>query len=238
MSQVYETPAILLRQIDLPDEDRLGVFFTREYGKRTLLLKGIKKSQAKLQYRLREGEVREIEFIRGKSIDRLTAIHQDDVLPGAVAEPGRLALYTWMCRVLDTLVEEEGEDIELFGWSVQSAELIGSVASDELEAVFAWMVVRGLYVLGYGLDVSQCVVTGQKRSNRFFVSVEAGGLLVESVTLEYPHSIEVSAEEILTFRQYQQGVYTGRVLPKKILEQYIQWYSLPEYPDLFVEDKV
>lgn len=235
MSQVYETPAILLRQIDLPDEDRLGVFFTREYGKRTLLLKGIKKSQAKLQYRLREGEVREIEFIRGKSIDRLTAIHQDQVLTSVSGTESRLALYTWMCRVLDTLVEEEGEDTELFGWSVQSAELIRSTRDDKFEAVFALMVVRGLYVLGYGLDVSQCVVTGQKRSNRFFVSVEAGGLLVESAGYQYPHSIEVSAEEILTFRQYQQGIFTGRVLPKKILQQYIQWYSLPEYPDFFIE---
>ena len=240
MSQVYETPAILLRQIDLPDEDRLGVFFTREYGKRTLLLKGIKKAQAKLQYRLREGEVREIEFIRGKSIDRLTAIHQDTVGQESSSsdERHRWALVTWMCRVVDSLVEEDGEDGELFGWCLQAEDLIRRIPSGEIQAVFGWMVVRVLFVLGYGLDVSQCVVTGEKRSNRFFISVEAGGLLVESVIRDYPHSLMLSREDILTFRKYQQGLYTGQILPPKLLEQYIQWYSLPDYPDFFKPDNV
>ncbi len=224
MSQVYETPAILIRQIDLPGEDRLGVFFTREYGKRTLLLKGVKKSQAKLQYRLREGEVREIEFVRGRNSDRLTAIHQERFFE---YHPQNLILIDWVCTFIDTLIVDEGEDVDIYDWAEIAILAIQEVSKEEQVSFVSWMLIRGLSLLGYGLDVSQCVMTGAKRSSEFYIAVDAGGLIVKDVVVHHPQSVRLTKEDIQVIRRYQRGEYCHHQLPITMIQQYASWYGLP-----------
>lgn len=231
MSQVYSTPAILLRQIELVGGDRLGVFFTQQFGKRTILLQGVKKHTAKLQYRLQEGTLREIEFIQGKSLPRLTGIYQstsEKPFPSSY----HLHLRYWIGQFLDSMIADEAREPEVFEALAPVIESNWYDSSPEIYHTQQFIVLRSMALLGYELNCTECVVSGTTKNSQFFLSVAAGGLLVPQALTQHPEGIPVSKQDIVAIKQSQRGILSTHTLPREVFQQYHDWYGIPPMIDV------
>ena len=124
MATIHQSEAYLIKQIDLPDVDRLGVFYTKNYGKQTLLLKGIKKSTSKLQYRLYDWGKSDIEFIVGRNISRLIAIRDLDSYADLYLDLNSTALMGVVFELLDQLTDDNHQDIQVFECIEKYVELV------------------------------------------------------------------------------------------------------------------
>ncbi len=226
MSPIHHSQAYLIKQIDLPDTDRLGVFYTREYGKQTLLLKGIKKSTSKLQYRLYDWGKSDIEFIVGRSISRLIAIKDIDSYADIHSNMNSVAVMGLLFELLDQLTDDNHQDISVFECIDQYTYLVRNYAEKPYNLI-GWLLVRLLYTLGYGMNLSHCVVTGNTKAKDFGISIRSGGLVISQLQSDIDDYIPVNKDLIYVMRQWQKGVWVEiEDFPWIIVQYHLQWYRL------------
>lgn len=226
MSPIHNSLAYLIKQIDLPDTDRLGVFYTKEYGRQTLLLKGIKKSTSKLQYRLYDWGKSDIEFIIGRNISRLISIRDIDSHSDIHNNMQASALMGLLFELLDQLTDDNHRDITVFECIEQYTTLI-KMHNYKPKILVGWLLIRLLYVLGYGINLSHCVITGVTKSKSFGISIRSGGLVVSQLQGDIADYIPVSRDLIYILRQWQQGLWTEiDDFPWIIVQNHLHWYRL------------
>jgi DNA repair protein RecO (recombination protein O) len=226
MATIHGSLAYLIKQIDLPDNDRLGIFYTKDYGKQTLLLKGIKKSTSKLQYRLYDWGKSEIEFVVGRNISRLIAIKDIDSHKSIYDSMTSTALVGFVFELLDQLTDDNHPDTSVFECIEQYIILITQY-SEQYKLLIGWLLIRLLYTLGYGINLSHCVVTGVTRSKSFGISVRAGGLLVMEASSDFEDFIPVDRNMIYALRKWQQGIWVEvQDFPWELVQRHLQWYQL------------
>jgi DNA repair protein RecO (recombination protein O) len=226
MSPIHNSLAYLIKQIDLPDTDRLGVFYTKEYGKQTLLLKGIKKSTSKLQYRLYDWGKSDIEFIVGRNISRLIAIRDIDSHTDIYQNIEGHALMGLLFELLDQLTDDNHKDIGVFECIESYIDLVKChYAKPQL--LVGWLLIRLLYMLGYGINLSHCVITGNTKAKDFGISVRSGGLVISDLASDIDDYIAVNTDLIYTLRQWQKGIWFEiEDFPWSIVQYHLQWYKL------------
>jgi DNA repair protein RecO (recombination protein O) len=226
MAIIHHSEAYLIKQIDLPDVDRLGVFYTKNYGKQTLLLKGIKKSTSKLQYRLYDWGKSEIEFIVGRNTSRLIAIKDLDSYADLYLDLKSTALMGVIFELLDQLTDENHTDTQVFECIEYYIELVKK-HSNQYQLVIGWLLTRLLYSLGYGINLSHCVVTGVTKAKDFGISIRAGGLVVSDLKIDFEDYVPISSELIYILRQWQKGVWLeAKDFPWKLVQYQLNWYRL------------
>jgi DNA repair protein RecO (recombination protein O) len=226
MAIIHQSEAYLIKQIDLPDVDRLGVFYTRDYGKQTLLLKGIKKPTSKLQYRLYDWGKSEIEFIVGRNTSRLIAIRDLDSYADLYLDLKSTALMGVVFELLDQLIDDNHQDIQVFECIEQYIVLVKKHYKN-YKVLVAWLLTRLLYILGYGINLSHCVLTGATKAKDFGISIRSGGLVISDLQTDLEDYIAVSSELIYILRQWQKGIWVGiNDFPWDIVKNQLYWYKL------------
>jgi DNA repair protein RecO (recombination protein O) len=226
MATIHGSEAYLIKQIDLPDADRLGVFYTKNYGKQTLLLKGIKKPTSKLQYRLYDWGKSEIEFIIGRNTARLIAIKDIDSYSDLYLDLKSTALMGIIFELLDQLTDENHSDINVFECIEQYVDLVKK-HSIQYQILIGWLLMRLLYTLGYGINLSHCVVTGATKSKDFGISIRAGGLVVSELKSEFEDYMSINSDLIYVLRQWQKGVWIEvKEFPWNLVQHQLHWYGL------------
>ncbi len=226
MATIHGSEAYLIKQIDLPDVDRLGVFYTKNYGKQTLLLKGIKKPTSKLQYRLYDWGKSEIEFIIGRNTARLIAIKDIDSYSDLYLDLKSTALMGIIFELLDQLTDENHSDINVFECIEQYVDLVKK-HSIQYQILIGWLLMRLLYTLGYGINLSHCVVTGATKSKDFGISIRAGGLVVSELKSEFEDYMSINSDLIYVLRQWQKGVWIEvKEFPWNLVQHQLHWYGL------------
>jgi DNA repair protein RecO (recombination protein O) len=226
MAIIHHSEAYLIKQIDLPDVDRLGIFYTKNYGKQTLLLKGIKKSTSKLQYRLYDWGKSEIEFIVGRSTSRLIAIKDLDSYSDLYLDLKSTALMGIIFELLDQLIDENHTDTQVFECIDQYVELVKK-HSNQYKLLIGWLLTRLLYTLGYGINLSHCVVTGVTKAKNFGISIRAGGLVISNLKPDFEDYVSISSELIYILRQWQKGIWIeSKDFPWQLVQYQLNWYSL------------
>lgn len=226
MAIIHQSEAYLIKQIDLPDVDRLGVFYTRNYGKQTLLLKGIKKPTSKLQYRLYDWGKSDIEFIVGRNMSRLIAIRDLDSYADLYLDLKSTALMGVIFELLDQLTDDNHQDIQVFECIEQYIVLVKNHYKN-YKVLVAWLLTRLLYILGYGINLSHCVVTGATKAKDFGISIRAGGLVISDIQPDLEDYIAVSSDLIYILRQWQKGIWVEvNDFPWDIVKNQLYWYKL------------
>jgi len=136
---LYETKAVLLLKRNLNITDSLGIFYTREFGKYEILLKSIKKPTSKLQYKLRDRSISEIEFILGKSFARLIYIDNIDLFTDFRLYKNKLILQSFICEFVNKITELHYKDTILFDEVLKIFDLIRINNEDSLEEIISYI---------------------------------------------------------------------------------------------------
>ena len=93
--------------------------------------------------------------------------------------------------------------------------------------MIGWLLTRLLYTLGYGINLSHCVVTGVTKSRDFGISIRAGGLVISELKVEFEDYISISSELIYILRQWQKGIWIEvQDFPWQLVQYQLHWYNL------------
>lgn len=203
----YRFTGIMLRKREVGETDRFYTFYSREQGKVTAIAKGVRKAEAKLASALETATLSEIMVARTRGTGKIT---------GAVLEQSYPALHhayeivrevTRFFADVDRLIEAEEKDEELFALLRDYLDAAERAAVEDLPIGQARLLTEAAYhklfiLLGYQLELRSCVVSHERlqAGERFFLSFESGGVVLEAHARDLRDAQPVSENAIKTLR--------------------------------------
>ena len=183
-----KTLALVLKSYDWSESSRTISFFTKNYGKLSLVDKGGKSMTAKrgrvmpfaeLELTFYESKKESNGYISDVELIRLFELSGDGSL-------GRLAFASAATELLQLLLPKEEPLLDLYDYSVSLLDKINKASKQALSALFLTFFLRLLSQLGYHPSLSFCIGCGKKtedflsngKSVKF--SPERGGIICPS----------------------------------------------------------
>lgn len=175
--------AIVLRKKEVNETDRMYTLYTESAGKLMLVAKGVRKPEAKLAGQLETLMQGLVIVVKGRGAGKIA---------GAVAEKSFIHLRNDLdilkrvmeaVSIFERLVGWEQEDQELFQLLFKYLDLSNDLAKEKKKEKLLLLTEGFLFQLfahlGYEIETSMCVVSGQKLAagERHFFSPSAGGIL-------------------------------------------------------------
>jgi DNA repair protein RecO (recombination protein O) len=217
MARLYRARGIVLSFREMTERDRLIIVFTKAWGKKTLLAKGIKREGAKLRYRLNPYSVVEVECVPGRSFDRVIAVNDvaslNDLLGEATRSLVTYSLALVVFDILETMGQESDPEPELFEEAVAICQTLADITPSEWDFMLVFMIFRLLFLSGVGVDLTRCVRSGAVKSPRFVLHLREGGLVSSSYADTREGDMWLKSDEIALLRAFQAGHFQRVVTP-------------------------
>lgn len=159
------TEALILRNVDFGESDRILHLLTPETGRITVIAKGARRSKKRFPGTLDFFNHLDVQIDRRKptSMPRLEAARLRATLHGLRTHPTRFALGCYLLELLDRLAPEGGARIDhhrLFGFALGSLRLLDQQDPDLRLRIL--LEVRALDALGIGPEFTRCVRCGDE----------------------------------------------------------------------------
>jgi DNA repair protein RecO (recombination protein O) len=186
MEDNHKSQAIVLKRQDYREYDSLVVFYTKNYGKLTLVARGTKRQESKLAGHIEPLNLVDLMIIPGKG---------HDYAAGAIAKEAFLDLKDnlnnlhiaflgafWLLR----LTEEGEPDERLFNLFNNYLQLLNEASrrdfnKEEGELLFAIFAFKMLSIAGYEPQIENCLFCRKKIKAEYnYFDLKNGGLLCYS----------------------------------------------------------
>lgn len=196
MEQYQHLNAIILRSRDYKEADQLLTVYTREQGKMTVQVRGVKKTNSKLRGGILLFSQAELVVTAGKAFPIVTGASTVTSFSSLRSDFARMSYAGYAAELLDHVISEGHADEELYLFMLQTLQL--------LEFIDPWVAVRYLELKvleqqGYTLELKHCQTCGTRLSGEKHRGVY-GGLLCKQCATKEPNGI-VLIEEGRTFLQ-------------------------------------
>jgi len=174
--RLYRVSAVVIRQRDLGEADRIVVLYTRERGKVSAVAKGTKRPRSKLAGSLQLFSHASVQLAAGRSLEVATQARPIDYHYNLRRDMKRYAHASYAAELLDALTDEGLADPDLFDVLVSTLEAMDG-GGDPPTLVRAFEL-KLMARLGYGPELESCVSCGGDvgGGGRGF-SVSQGGVL-------------------------------------------------------------
>lgn len=174
---IHKTEAIVLRKRDFRETSLIADFFTKDFGKLSGLLKGIRKDPKKFASTLEPFSHNEIVFYRSRN-SNLHLVSQCDLkdnFTGARNNISKVGIASVMVEMLHALMQDEDKNAEIFDLtSTCLKELETTNNPDKLTTIFK---IKTLALSGFKPNFDSCVSCGSKTMEQTKFSLNLGGLL-------------------------------------------------------------
>lgn len=154
---LYSTKAIVLRNIDFSETDRLVTLMTEKYGK----IKGIAKAARKVKNRF-GAALEPMSYIHliyfGKNNQELYKLNNCDIIQSFLpVRENHEKLYTgiYFCELVDTLIKEADHSKELFHLLLNSLGRLQ--VQNDVETLCRLFEIRVISILGYTPRLTHCI---------------------------------------------------------------------------------
>ncbi len=207
----YRYTAIVLKKREVGETDRIYTFFTREAGKITSIAKGVRKSEAKLASSLETGSKVEVMVVRTRGMGKIAGAVLEESFPHLRQSFEALRLTVEALTSFDRLVELEEADQVLYDFLEEYLCLMETLVREKkvekLSLTTEAFFFRLCFHLGYTLQLSHCVVSGEKLAagEKYFLSPSQGGVVGVAHARSTPDGIVVSEATIKLLRIIQQA---------------------------------
>ena len=158
------TEALILRNVDFGESDRILHLLTPETGRITVIAKGARRSKKRFPGTLDlfNHLAVQVERRRPTSMARLEAARLRRTFQSIRTDPRRFALGCYLLELLDRLAPEGGARVDhqrLFGFSLGALTLLDGQSPDP--RLRTLLEVRALDALGIGPELGRCVRCGE-----------------------------------------------------------------------------
>lgn len=190
MEQYQHLSAIILRSRDYKEADQLLTIYTRELGKLTVQVRGIKKTNSKLRGGVLLFSQAELVVVSGKAFPIVTGASTVTAFATLRNDFVRMSYAGYAAELLDQVISEGHADEELYLFMLQTLQL--------LEFIDPWVAVRYLELKlleqqGYAVALTYCQRCGRYLSGDRFHGVH-GGLLCSKCALQEQKGVSLHQE--------------------------------------------
>lgn len=174
-SRTLRTPAIVLRQTEFAEADRVLTLYTRALGKLRAVAKGVRRITSRKAGHLEQFQTTDVLLARGRD---LYVVTQAEVLNAhrAIREDLQRMSYASYCmELLDQFtVEDDEAHPALYDLAAQALTWLDE--SHNLGVTTRYYELRLLDLVGYRPELEVCVVSGQvvQPEDQFFSVVDGG----------------------------------------------------------------
>lgn len=174
---IHKTDALVLKRDNLRETSLLAVFYTRDFGKMSGVLKGIREEPSKFASTLEPFSLNELVFYEKKNAD-LHIISQCDLKEAFSAVRQniiKVAAASLMMEFLNTVMPAHEPNPEVFELALSClSELEKTSNSDKIITIFK---IKMLSLSGFKPTFDSCVSCGDRISGQSKFSLALGGLL-------------------------------------------------------------
>ena len=190
MEQYQHLNAIILRSRDYKEADQLLTIYTREQGKLTVRVRGVKKQNSKLRGGVLLFSQAELVVTAGKAFPIVTGASTITSFASLRSDFARMSYAGYAAELLDQVISEGHADEELYLFMLQTLQL--------LEFIDPWVAVKYLELKvlerqGYPLALKHCQKCGARFAGEHHRGVY-GGLLCKRCADEEPDGLTLSQE--------------------------------------------
>ena len=146
MIRKYSSEGIVLARRNYSEADRILVIFTKNFGKISLLAKGIRKPKSRKRGHLEIFSRIKFSYTRGNSVDIMTEVEMVDSYPAIRKGLKKVSLAYYFVEVINKVVREE-ENSELYKFLIEFLERLS--ADENLRDLRAEFVKRLLVLIGF-----------------------------------------------------------------------------------------
>lgn len=176
---IHKTEAIVLRKRDFRETSLIVNLYTRDFGKLSGLLKGIRKEPAKFASSLEIFSLNDIVFYKGRN-SSLHLISQCDLKNNFTATRQsifKVGSASLIAELTDALMQEEDKNEEIFDLVITALNELGTTNNpDKVMTIFK---IKVLALSGFKPNFDCCVSCGAKILGQSKFSLSFGGLLCE-----------------------------------------------------------
>ncbi len=187
MEETKNTPAIILNRQDYREQDILVTVYTRDFGKRTLIARGAKKSGSKLAGHIEPLALSDILVVKGKTRDYIGSALTRRAHQGIRADLNKLYYAGQAVGLFNHLVKDGQPEEEIFSllsdWLGALDDFIGfaDFSREEGELFYNFFALKLLAALGYAPAWQFCLSCGRKiEPGRNFFAARGGGLICDA----------------------------------------------------------
>lgn len=174
---IHKTDAIVLRKRDFGETSIIANFYTRDFGKLSGILKGIKKEPAKFASTVEPFSYNEIIFYRKRNsslhlISQCDVRDNFDLLRQNISKVGVGSL---MMELLDAVMPPEDKNEDVFDLTLTSLrELDVNWNAEKIATIFK---IKILALSGFKPHLDSCICCGDSIFSQSKFSLSLGGLL-------------------------------------------------------------
>lgn len=180
---LYKTEAIVLRDYDLGEQDKIVVFYSLKYGKIKVVAKGARRIKSRFAplIQLLSYDILLIHKNGKKSLDTLNEGKIKYYFPEIKKDLLRFVYGCYLVELVDKLVDEEEPHPFLFQLLLKALFLLEKGSKHTLDLLMRSFELKLLSVLGYEPCLEECVNCrkDKKLIKSFYFSLKLGGLLCE-----------------------------------------------------------
>jgi DNA repair protein RecO (recombination protein O) len=180
-ARVYQVTALVIRQRDLGEADRILTLYTLERGKLSAVAKAVRRPRSKLAGSLQLFTLADLQLAAGRTLDLVTQAHAQRTFYELRQEFPRYTHACYLAELLDALTEEGSGDETLFALSVAAFTAL-EAGADPATLAHAFEL-QILSHLGYGPELDCCTVCGQRDEEELRgFSAGQGGVVCRACT--------------------------------------------------------
>ena len=208
---IVRSESIVLRRRDLRETSLLVTFFTRDFGKITGELKGIRQDQKKFASTVEIFSHNDIIFYQSRksSVHLVSQCDQRENFTPLRHNIAKAAAAQLMCELVDAIMPQEAPHSAVFDWMIDVLRhMVSADRPDKLLTIFK---IKMLALSGFKPYLDSCVSCDSKMPGQPRFSLAMGGLLCPRCVHKDPGSRNIFRGTIATILHIEKNDLKGNL---------------------------
>ncbi|HLV08654.1 MAG TPA: DNA repair protein RecO [Halanaerobiales bacterium] len=176
---VFNTEAIVLKQFELGEADKIITFYTKDRGKIRAVARGVRKTNSRISGLVLPFSYNLVTFYRGRSLDRINEIKNIFPFSSLREDLTMMAYCSFLAELIDKIGLEDSPNQKLFSLLLASFHHFINVNREKYDYIELVFKVHLLILLGLKPGILNCVSCGKdyklRKINLF--SISQGGII-------------------------------------------------------------
>ena len=176
---IFNTDALVLKQFDLGEADKIITFYSKERGKIRAVAKNASKGKSTRSGRVLPFTYNNITVYRGSSIDKLNQVSNKFSFTALRENLNKMAYASYMAEIIEKVGMEDDPNPPLFSLLLATFHKMLDAAENELDNINLAFKLRTLTILGFKPELEKCLFCEKslKISSKNIFDIASGGLV-------------------------------------------------------------
>ena len=190
---IVKTRAVILRETKYRDQSRICSLYTREFGRISVIIKGVRNPKNKLSGLFCAGNVLDIVLYKKSSRD-IQLVSDCNLLLSPMVPAPDMERFAVLYQIIDLVrhtTERDEKNLPLFTLLTGTLEELYRIGAN-VQQLYAWFLLRFVSLLGFQPSLERCVFSGEElsavvnelRLQELYFVMNPGGLALPGSTGE------------------------------------------------------